>query len=56
MECAAGSWLVSRRKITRVVERRGHGVVPAVFIAIGVYIFYKAGSHRKHLLPVPRFR
>ena len=41
--CAAGSWLVSHRKITHAVQRWGHWIVPAVFIAIGVYIFYKGG-------------
>jgi len=39
--CAAGSWLVSHRKITRAVERWSHWLVPAVFVLIGLYIFYK---------------
>jgi cadmium resistance protein CadD (predicted permease) len=42
--CAAGAWLVSHRRLTDVVTQWGHWVVPAVFIAIGVYIFYKAGA------------
>jgi cadmium resistance protein CadD (predicted permease) len=41
--CAAGSWLVSHRRITDVITRWGHWIVPAVFIAIGGYIFYKGG-------------
>jgi cadmium resistance protein CadD (predicted permease) len=42
--CAAGSWLVSHRRITQAVQQWGHWIVPAVFIAIGAYIFYKAGA------------
>jgi cadmium resistance protein CadD (predicted permease) len=41
--CAAGSWLVSHGKITQAIGRWGHWLVPAVFVVIGVYIFYKAG-------------
>jgi cadmium resistance protein CadD (predicted permease) len=41
--CAAASWLVSRRKVTRGIERWGHWFVPAVFIVIGLYVFYKGG-------------
>jgi cadmium resistance protein CadD (predicted permease) len=41
--CVAASWLVSHRKITRGIERWGHWLVPAVFILIGLYIFYKGG-------------
>lgn len=39
----AGSWLVSHRSITEVIERWGQWIVPAVFILIGLYIFQKAG-------------
>jgi cadmium resistance protein CadD (predicted permease) len=42
--CAAGAWLASNRSVTRAIERWGHWIVPAVFIAIGVYIFYKGGA------------
>jgi cadmium resistance protein CadD (predicted permease) len=41
--CLCGSWLVSHRAITKVIERWGHWIVPAVFILIGLYIFHKAG-------------
>jgi cadmium resistance protein CadD (predicted permease) len=41
--CAAGSWLVSHRRIAQVIQRWGHWIVPGIFIAIGVHIFYKAG-------------
>jgi cadmium resistance protein CadD (predicted permease) len=41
--CLLGSWLVSHRTITALVQRGGHGIVPAVLILIGLYIFDKAG-------------
>ena len=41
--CLLGSWLVSHRTITALVQRGGHGIVPAVLILIGLYIFHKAG-------------
>jgi cadmium resistance protein CadD (predicted permease) len=41
--CAAGSWLVSDRRITQAIQRWSHWIVPAIFIVIGVHIFYKAG-------------
>jgi cadmium resistance protein CadD (predicted permease) len=39
--CVAGSWLASHRKVTQAIERWGHWLVPAMFILIGLYIFYK---------------
>ena len=41
--CLAGSWLVSHHRITGMIQRSGHWIVPAVFITIGMYVFYKAG-------------
>jgi cadmium resistance protein CadD (predicted permease) len=41
--CVVGSWLVSHRRVTDVITRWGHWIVPAVFVAIGFCIFYKAG-------------
>jgi cadmium resistance protein CadD (predicted permease) len=41
--CAVGSWLVSHRKTLQIIERRGQAIIPAVFILIGLYIFYKGG-------------
>jgi cadmium resistance protein CadD (predicted permease) len=41
--CTAGSWLISHRRITQALQQSGHWIVPTVFIAIGVYIFYKTG-------------
>jgi cadmium resistance protein CadD (predicted permease) len=42
--CAAGAWLASNRRVTYAIERWGHWIVPAVFIAIGAYVFYKGGA------------
>jgi cadmium resistance transport/sequestration family protein len=36
--CAAGLVLGSRRRVTDVIERWGHWLVPAVFIGIGAFI------------------
>lgn len=36
--CAAGAWLGSHRAVVAVVERWGHWLVPAVFVAIGAVI------------------
>ena len=41
--CVLGSWLVSHRRISEVLGRWSHWMVPAVFILIGLGIFYKAG-------------
>jgi cadmium resistance protein CadD (predicted permease) len=39
--CLAGSWLVSHHRITQVIQAWGHWITPAVFILIGLYVFYK---------------
>lgn len=41
--CLAGTWLVSHRKTTAIIQRWGHWIVPAVFILVGLYVFHKAG-------------
>lgn len=41
--CMLGAWLVSHRKITEIIQRWGHWIVPSVFILIGLYIFQKGG-------------
>ena len=41
--CLLGAWLVSHRRITGIIQRWGHWIVPAVFILIGLYIFQKGG-------------
>ncbi|MFI7576439.1 cadmium resistance transporter [Micromonospora sp. NPDC049497] len=41
--CAAGAWLGRHPRVTRAVERAGHWLVPAIFIAIGVVILVSSG-------------
>lgn len=41
--CLAGSWLVSHRRITRLIERWGQWIIPVVYVIIGLYVFHKAG-------------
>ena len=36
--CLAATWLASHRRVVAVIERLGHWIVPAVFIAIGIVI------------------
>ena len=42
--CLIGSWLVSHHRATEVLRRRGHWIIPAVYILIGLYILQKAGA------------
>jgi cadmium resistance protein CadD (predicted permease) len=42
--CLASSRFAARREVTRVLQRWGQWVVPAVFIGLGFYIFYKTGA------------
>lgn len=42
--CLAGSRFAANRTVTDVIERWGQWIVPAVFIAIGFYIFGKTGA------------
>jgi cadmium resistance protein CadD (predicted permease) len=42
--CLGGSWLVSHRNVTQLLQRWGHWIVPVVYILIGLYIFQKAGA------------
>lgn len=48
--CAAGAWLGGHPRVTRLVERAGHWLVPAVFVAIGLTILATSGV-LPHLLP-----
>lgn len=41
--CLAGSWLSSHKKVIDLIERYGHWIVPAVFMAIGVIIIAGSG-------------
>ncbi|MFG3420803.1 cadmium resistance transporter [Micromonospora sp. NPDC049460] len=51
--CAAGAWLGGHPRVTGVVERAGHWLVPAVFIAIGVVIL-ATSNVLPHLLTLLR--
>jgi cadmium resistance protein CadD (predicted permease) len=42
--CLAGSRFAARRSVTELIERWGQWIVPAVFVLIGLYVFYKAGA------------
>ncbi|MEU8171071.1 cadmium resistance transporter [Micromonospora sp. NPDC049004] len=41
--CAAAAWLGGHRRVVRLVERAGHWLVPAIFVAIGVVILVSSG-------------
>ncbi|MGN9808530.1 cadmium resistance transporter [Micromonospora sp. BQ11] len=41
--CAAAAWLGRHPRVTRVVARAGHWLVPTIFIAIGVVILVSSG-------------
>jgi cadmium resistance protein CadD (predicted permease) len=41
--CMAGSWLVSHHRISRLIERWGQWIIPAVYVIVGLYVFRKAG-------------
>ncbi|MEU4338552.1 cadmium resistance transporter [Micromonospora lupini] len=41
--CAAAAWLGGHRRVIRLVERAGHWLVPAIFVAIGVVILVSSG-------------
>ncbi|WP_192902082.1 cadmium resistance transporter [Micromonospora globbae] len=51
--CAAGAWLGGHPRVVRLVERAGHWLVPALFVAIGVVILATSGvlSHLPTLIP-----
>ncbi len=51
--CAAGAWLGSHPRVTRLVERAGRWLVPTVFVAIGVVILATSGVVG-HLLDLAR--
>ncbi|MGK5741732.1 cadmium resistance transporter [Micromonospora sp. URMC 103] len=41
--CAAGAWLGGHPRVVRLVERAGHWLVPAIFVAIGAVILATSG-------------
>jgi cadmium resistance protein CadD (predicted permease) len=42
--CALGTWCAAHRALIRIVRHWGQWLVPAVYILIGLYIFYKGGA------------
>ena len=42
--CLAGSWLVSHHRVTQMLQRWGHWIIPVIYIVIGLYIFQKEGA------------
>ncbi|MEU8297443.1 cadmium resistance transporter [Micromonospora sp. NPDC048909] len=51
--CAAGAWLGGHPRVVRLVERAGHWLVPAIFVAIGLVILIGSGVVG-HLLDLAR--
>ncbi|MFC0504671.1 cadmium resistance transporter [Micromonospora costi] len=51
--CALGAWLGGHPRVVRLVERAGHWLVPAIFVAIGVVILATSGV-LPHLLDLAR--
>ncbi|MFI7077427.1 cadmium resistance transporter [Micromonospora sp. NPDC049903] len=51
--CVAGAWLGGHPRVTRLVERAGHWLVPTIFIAVGVVILATSGVVG-HLLDLAR--
>ncbi|MER7891156.1 cadmium resistance transporter [Micromonospora sp. NPDC094482] len=51
--CAAGAWLGGHPRVVRLVERAGHWLVPAIFVAIGLVILVGSGVVG-HLLDLAR--
>jgi cadmium resistance protein CadD (predicted permease) len=47
--CLAGWWLVSHHRVTEVIQRRGHWIIPVIYILIGLYIFQKEGAFSRLL-------
>ena len=42
--CLVGSWLVSHHRVTQTLQRWGHWLIPAIYIAIALYIFQREGA------------
>lgn len=41
--CLAGWWLVSHHRVAEILRIRGHWIVPAVYVLVAAYIFWKTG-------------
>jgi cadmium resistance protein CadD (predicted permease) len=42
--CLAGSWLVSHHRVAGILRDRGHWILPAVYLLVAVYVFWKTGA------------
>lgn len=42
--CLAGWWLVSHHRVAGILRDRGQWIVPAVYLLVSVYIFWKTGA------------
>ena len=42
--CFAGPLLVSHPRVTQTLQRWGHWIIPAIYIAIALYIFQREGA------------
>jgi cadmium resistance protein CadD (predicted permease) len=42
--CLAGWWLVAHHRVSEVLQRRGHWIIPVIYILIGLYILQKEGA------------
>jgi cadmium resistance protein CadD (predicted permease) len=42
--CLLGSWLVSHHRVAGLLRDRGQWLVPAVYLLVAVYIFWKTGA------------
>ena len=42
--CLAGWWLVSHHRVAETLRDRGQWIVPAVYLLVAVYIFWKTGA------------
>src|SRR5437773_2142567 len=42
--CLAGWWLVSHHRVAGILRDHGQWIVPAVYLLVSVYIFWKTGA------------
>jgi cadmium resistance protein CadD (predicted permease) len=42
--CLTGAWLVSHHRVAGFIEDRGQWLIPAVYLLVAAYIFWKTGA------------
>jgi cadmium resistance protein CadD (predicted permease) len=42
--CLSGSWMVSHHRVAELLRSRGQWVIPAVYLLVALYIFWKTGA------------